>query len=217
MEGVVTADDWTVEFEQVAVVVHHPGLIERVNNKLAYVREPGVTIWDASAELDDDDAIIREIRATRYDGARFSIAPPGESSYELTAGNVDASLVDAAVTDDWSVRVVGTATHSTAGTISFDWAFATSTLYWCEFDSDAVVEITADGDETTTIEILAELLLRDADDGLDFGAIAAADADADGVVTQAELDGAGVWDQLEELSRAIGGIRGAGACSVIDE
>jgi hypothetical protein len=217
MQGLTTADAWTVSFEQVAVVVHHPGLIERVNNRPVYVREPGITLWDAREQPDADEALAREVRASRYDGAIFSIAPPGESGYELVAGNVEANLVAAAVEDDWSVRVVGSATNAAAETIRFDWAFATSTHYRCEFDGDAVVEITDAGDETTTIEILAELLLQGDGGALDFEAIAAADADGDGEVTAAELDSAGLWDGLEDASRGVGGIRGAGACSAVDD
>ncbi|MFO7566543.1 MAG: hypothetical protein R6X02_28125 [Enhygromyxa sp.] len=208
VNGVTTADQWTVSFDQLVVVVHNPGLIERTDNEPAWVREPGVSVWDVTQAPDEDELISRVIRASRYDGADFRIAPTSESGYEPVAGNVGDSVVEAAAKDGWSVHVVGSATDSTT-TVSFDWTLATNTFYRCKFDGDEVVELGADGEETTVIEILGEALFGD-----DFGPIAAADADGDGTVTQAELESAGLWDAIE--SAHLGGIRGAGSCPVVD-
>lgn len=210
VSGVTTADMWTVSFEQLVVVVHNPGLVERTDNEPAWIREPGVSVWDVTQALEDGEALSRKIRATRYDGADFRIAPASESGYEAEAGNVEASVREAAVDDDWSMRAVGSATNGTT-TISFDWTFETNTFYRCKFDGDAVLELGADGDETTVIEILGEALI-----GENFQPIADADANGDGAVTREELETAGVWETIEAASASVGGVRGAGACPVID-
>jgi hypothetical protein len=209
VNGVTTADAWTVTFDQFVVVVHDPGLIERTDNKPAWVRETGVTVWDVTEALADGEALSRQIRATRYDGADFRIAPASMSGYDAVAGNVEDAVFDAAIEDDWSIHVVGSATDGVT-TISFDWTFDTNTFYRCKFDGDAVVQLGADGDETTVIEILGETLI-----GENFQPIADADGDGDGVVTDLELDGVGLWESLEFAQ--IGGVRGAGACPVIED
>jgi hypothetical protein len=209
VNGVTTADQWTVTFDQFVVVIHNPALIERTNNEPTWVREPGVSVWDVTDPLEEGEALLSVVRATRYDGADFRIAPIGDRAYDPVAGNVGDSVVDAAVDDGWSVHVVGSATDATNSTVSFDWSFATSTLYRCKLDGDDAVVIAADGEETTVIEILGEALFGD-----DFGPIAAADSDGDGTVTKAELDSAGLWDAIESAS--IGAVRGAGSCPVVD-
>lgn len=221
--GLMTTDEWSVTFEQFVVVVHNPGLIERTDNEPTWIREAGVSVWDVTQALEDGEALSRQIRATRYDGADFRIAPASASGYEAVAGNVDADVVDAAVDDDWSVRVVGSATNATTmTTITFDWTFDTNTFYRCKLDGDGVVELGADGDETTVLEIYGEALLRESGDGQDaetaFAPIAAADANTDGVVTKEELEAAGVWDGIEALSGELGGYRGSGfgACPVVE-
>jgi hypothetical protein len=215
VNGLTTADAWTVTFDQFLVVVHNPALIERTDNEPTWVREPGVSVWDVTKPLAEGEALHSVVRATRYDGADYRIAPIGDraaigdAAYEPHAGNVADSVVDAAIKDKWSVHVVGSATDAAATTISFDWSFSTSALYRCKFDGDEVVVIGADGEETTVIEILGEALF-----GGDFGPIAAADSNGDGTVTQAELETAGLWGAIESAN--IGGIRGAGSCPVIE-
>lgn len=212
VNGVTTTDDWTVTFDQLVVVIHNPGLIERTDNQPTWVREAGVTVWDAAQALEDGEELSRMIRATRYDGADFRIAPASESGYEAAAGNVEDGVVDAALDDGWSIHVVGSATDAANTTVSFDWTFTTNTFYRCKFEGDESVVLGADGDETTVIEILGEALLGDS-----FGPIAAADGDGDGVVTRDELASAGLWDAIESASGTVGGVRGAGGCPVVEE
>jgi hypothetical protein len=212
--GLTTSDGWTVEFSSLVVVIHHPGLVERTNDKPAWVREFGVSVWDVVQPTADDDRIRQDIRASSYDGAEFRIAPASESKYEAFAGNVADSVVDAAVDDDWAYRVVGTATSGDGSQVlAFDWTFTSSRRYRCKFDGDEVVELGADGDETTVIEILGEALFA-GEGGAVFDPFAAADQDGDGEITRAELDAAGLLDALD--AAGIGGIRNAGACPVID-
>jgi len=217
--GVITTDGWTVTFSQLVVVVHDPGLIERVDNEPTWVREQGSSVWDVSQAPAEGDPLSRDIRATRYDGADFRIAPTSNSAYPPVAGNVDEATVDAAIDGGWSIHVVGSATDANDVTIAFDWTFDTSTLFRCEFDDDDALELAADGDETTTIEILGEALLRDggvATAELAFGWIAAADANQDGTVSNDELDSASLGEAISNATRRLGGVRGVGACPVID-
>lgn len=213
--GLTSSDGWDITFTSLIVVVHDPGLIERTDNDPAYVRELGVTVWDVVPALAEGEELSRKIRATRYDGAQFRVAPTSISAYEPIAGNVDQDVVDAAVEDDWSVHVVGTATGA-GGTVSFDWTFDTNTFYRCKFEGDEVLELGADAEETTTIEMLGEALFRGEADNVDaavvFQPIADADGDGDGVVTADELDAAGLLDTIVELTHELGGVRGAGAC-----
>jgi len=207
-------DGWTISFSSLVVVVHNPGLIERINNKPVWVREAGVTVWDAVSGLEEGEALARQIRATRYDGVDFRVGPVSTSGYEAVAGNVDADTLAAAVEDDWSIHVVGSGELG-GTTVAFDWTFDTDTFYRCELGDEAL-ELGADGDETTTIEILGDALFRteagNADAALAFQPIADADADGDGTVTNAELDAAGLGDSVAALSAELGGVRGLGEC-----
>ncbi len=214
--GLATDDGWTISVTELHVVVHDPGLIERTDNLPTWVREYGVTVWDATMAVEEGDEISRRIRSTRYDGADFRVAPASASGYDAVAGNVDDAVVDAAVEGDWSIHLIGSASDSMQ-TIEFDWAFATDSFYRCKFEGDEALVLGAEGEEATVIEILGEALFTNDAGESSFAAIAAADGDADGMVTQAELESAGLWDALESASMRVGGIRGAGACPLVEE
>ncbi|WP_146155226.1 hypothetical protein [Enhygromyxa salina] len=214
-EGFATADGWTVNFQSFVVVVHDPGLIERSDNEPTWVRQNGVTVWDVVSGLPEGDEFSRQIRATRYDGADFRIAPADISEYEAVAGNAPGEIVDAAVEEGWSIHVVGSA-DAAMTTVHFDWTFDTNTFYRCKLDGDDAVELMADGVETSTLEILGDALFRtalgDPDAGLAFQPIADADANDDNMVTVDELEAAGLLDTLTSLTAELGGVRGAGPC-----
>lgn len=211
----MSSDMWEITFDSFHVVVHDPGLIERVDNKPTYVRELGVTVWNVVSDLAEGDALARQIRATRYDGAQFRIAPTSASGYEPELGNVPEDVVDTAVDEGWSIHVVGSASAAMQ-TIQFDWTFDTNTFYRCQFEGDEVVELGADGDETTTIEILGEALFRSEAGNVDapvvFQPIADADSNGDNMVTADELEAAGLLDTMVALTSELGGIRDAGPC-----
>jgi hypothetical protein len=218
-ESLDATDGWTITFERFAVVVHDPGLIERTDNAPAWVRVAGVTVWDVVSDLQEGDALSRQVRATNYDGVDFRIAPASASEYDAEAGNATSELVEAAVDDGWSIHVIGSASGMMQ-TVQFDWTFETNTRYRCKFDSDEVVELGADGTETSIIEILGDALFRteagNPDASLAFQPIADADADGDGMVTNSELEAAGLYDTMQELTRELGGVRGAGACPGVE-
>lgn len=215
--GLTSADDWAVSFDSFVVVVHDPGLIERSDDAPAYLREVGVTVWDVVQPVADDEALTREVRASVYDGADFRIAPASASGDAVQAGNVDTATLDAAIEADWAVHVVGSATSASNQTIRFDWSFDSSVMYRCKFASDDELDLGADGEATTALEIRGQELLQAASDTApSFDAIAAADANTDGVVTQAELESAGVWDAIESGSMRLGGYAGA-SCPIVEE
>lgn len=227
------SDGWSVTFDQFIVVIHHPALIEQTNDDPAWVRRLGVTVWDVAAEPEADGESFEiykaGLRASRYDGFDFQIAPPSASDYPAKPGNVESDIVDAMVEDDIAIRMVGTA--SLAGeTLSFDWSFTTDTLYRCAID----LELGAAEEGTSVIEIgggrVFANVLGDATPAYEFAAIAAADADGDGIVTLTELDAValpGSYDPAGEdvqdlggfvraQSRSIGGVIDASECEIIE-
>ena len=210
--GLSTTDGWDVTFTSLVVVVHHPGLIEQIDYQPTWVREYGVSVWDVVQPVAEDERIGTPVRATDYDGAQFRVAPASESEYEAFAGNVADSVVDEAVEGDWAVHVVGTATDGNA-TVSFDWTFTTSQLYRCSLKDDAI-QVTVDGDEVTVLTIFGEALFV-GDGGSNFQPFANADADNDGVITDAELDAAGLLDGL--AATPLGGVQGVGVCDVVED
>ncbi|PRQ06703.1 hypothetical protein ENSA7_35790 [Enhygromyxa salina] len=208
-------DGWTITFTSFVVVVHDPGLIERTDNEPTWVRENGVTVWELVSGLAEGEALSRQIRATSYDGADFRIAPASASGYDAVIGNATTEQVEAAVDGGWSIHVIGEASDGMQS-VDFDWTFDTNTRYRCKFEGDEVVALAADGTETSVIEIMGDALFRteaEADDApLVFQPIFDADANVDGQVTNDELEAAGLMDTMVELTRELGGVRGAGAC-----
>ncbi len=228
------ADGWTVEFDQFVVVVHHPGLIEQTADDPAWVRQLGVTVWDVAADFEPDtesfEIYAGALRAAKYDGFDFQIAPPSANGYPAESGNVDADVVDAMVEADTAIHVVGTATDGVQ-TIAFDWSFTTDTLYRCAID----IEPTAAEAGLSVIEIIGDRLFATAlgspTPTLAFAAIAAADVDGDATVTLAELDAVTLassgYDAMGEdvgdlggfvraLSRSIGSVIDSSSCEIIE-
>lgn len=148
-----------------------------------------------------------DVKATFYDTARFTIAPAGGDS----------------------VHAIGEVTCG-MDTKSFDWSFDTSTTYDCEPED---LTIAANGTSTTELTVHGDHFFYDSleEDAVVRGqAIVDADADADGVVTLAELaavDIAGLGynvgpysdvTNLEEfvvfLTKTLGHVDGEGHCQV---
>jgi hypothetical protein len=227
-------DGWSVTFEQFIVVVHHPALIEQTDDDPAWVRRLGVTVWDVAADpepgTESFEIYAAGLRATRYDGFDFQVAPPSASGYAAEAGNVERDIVDAMVEADTAIRVVGTATKD-GQTLAFDWSFTTDTLYRCAID----IELGAAEEGSSVIEILGGRLfangLGDATPTYAFDAIAAADANGDAVITLAELEAVTVaaagydpgGEDVQDLgefvraqSRSIGDVVDASGCEVVE-
>jgi hypothetical protein len=228
-DGPMLADGWTIQFDSVIVVVHHPALIEQTADDPAWVRRLGVTVWDVAQpfEADASSFAIYEagLRASSYDGFDFRIAPPSaESGYAAAAGNVDDDTLAAVVESDLALRVVGSASDGMQ-TIAFDWSFSTDTLRRCTIE----LELGAEAEGETTIELAAELLFASsAGDAptIGFAAIAAADGDGDGTVTLDELaaapapNGSGAADLLAfvvQQSRVLGTVAGGSGCEIVSD
>lgn len=112
-------------------------------------------------------------------------------------------------------------------TKSFSWTFSEAVAY---ADCEAVTEIPRDGVGEFQITVHADHLFYDSlaseEPGLAFGPLAAADADDDGVITQAELEAAGLgaydpgnfdvdnlWDFLVAQAGTMGHVNGELHCS----
>jgi hypothetical protein len=157
-----------------------------------------------------------------YDHVGYVIA----HSADAVAGNADPADVAALVAGGYAIRIIGSATDGTV-TKTFDWAFAVDVLYdHCH--SEAHVDGT---DERIELTIHGDHLLYDdltvAEPDLAFAIIAGADADDDGVITQAELAAVDIsaqaryqtgtdiddlWSYLEAAMATLGHIDGEGHC-----
>lgn len=158
----------------------------------------------ATREIDDVDHVL------------YTIAP----STGAKPGNVAQAKVDELGSNSLIVR--GTAQKGDVS-VSFDWSFATSKDYHCHVDPALrEAQITIHADHFFYDDLVGE------DPVLRFDAIAAADADADGVVTQAELEAVdlstspyyqvgdfdvdNLWEYLVEQTKTLGHINGEGHC-----
>lgn len=124
------------------------------------------------------------VAADHYSSVVVTIAPAADA-VPATASAEQVAELDAAGA---SVLVDGTLScGGTSG--SFRWAFSESTTYGCE---PLDLTIPAGGDDTTEITIHGDHLFYDGLENPDAAvrgeAILAADADADGEITLAELD-----------------------------
>ena len=125
-----------------------------------------------------------------------------------------------------TVKVVGKATRG-AETKTFDWTFDTAVTYR---DCEAVVAVPKDGVGTFQLTIHADHYLYDSlvaeEPAVAFDVLAAADADNDGAITQAELAVGGIgtfdpgnadidnlWEWLVALNATLGHANGEGHCT----
>lgn len=126
------------------------------------------------------------------------------------------------------IQIEGEAYGPASERIVFNWSFPSAIHYsTCHIDE----RVTTDTPAAFQITVHADHLLYDSlvstSPGLGFQAFADADADQDGVVTQAELAAAdigaydpgnedveGLWAWLEALSLTLGHINGEGHCHI---
>jgi hypothetical protein len=160
-----------------------------------------------------------ELPSGYYDTVSFRVAPPSGGKDSLSAALSEAAA---------SIHSVGTLTCP-SDSVTFDWAFATDTTYVCEPDG---LNIPKGGSDTTQLTIHGDHFfyngLEDPDAAVLGEAIVAADADGDGAVSLAELDGVPVASLgytvgshaevstlasfLEVLASSLGHIDGEGHC-----
>ncbi len=146
------------------------------------------------------------------------------------SGNASAEDVAAMASAGYSIWVAGRAVRQDM-TVAFEWGFATKTSYVaCETQQD----VAADGEATSQITIHADHLFYDdldsSDPNVAIDLVAAADADGDGTVTEAELravditgetryqvgsrDVSDLWSFIEVQTTTVGHIDGEGHCDV---
>ncbi|MCB9665890.1 MAG: hypothetical protein H6732_17425 [Alphaproteobacteria bacterium] len=156
----------------------------------------------------------------------LTVAP---ADADAVAGNADAADLDDMKARGASILASGTLTCP-SGSVTFDWALRGTTTYACD-PTNLVVP--AGGEARTQFTVHGDHLfydsLFDPDAEVRGEALVAADADADGVVTEAELASAPVaatgytvgaadvtdlWGYLQEASRTVGHVDGEGHCAV---
>jgi hypothetical protein len=226
----VFVDGWTVTFDKFLVSVGDVALAQK--GSAAEANEPRFQIFDLShgskgAGFPVTSATVGE---GAYDDLGFRIAP----AKDAVAGNASADDVTLMRSGGFSVYAAGKAER--AGTTKvFTWGFATNTHYTrCE--STAVVgagetaasQLTIHGDHLFYDDLFA------AEPNVAFDLIAAADADADGVVTPAELAATDIraladyqvgdlthivdlWAFIEQQTTTLGHIDGEGHCEFARE
>lgn len=164
-------------------------------------------------------------------GERFDLVQPGPQTVGSTS--VQATHFDTArfvVGGAGGVQAAGTLTCG-ADSVDFDWSFDETTTYLCEPDG---LSIPSGGGASTELTIHGDHLFYDdlaSDDAVLRGqAIVDADADGDGIVTQAELSavpvaelgyGVGQYSEVSDLgafvaflTRTLGHVDGEGHCQV---
>jgi hypothetical protein len=149
-----------------------------------------------------------------------------ELGQELVRGSVPAGDHVGGGYTVYKVKVVGKASKASVEK-TFDWTFETAVTYR---DCEAVVSVPKDGVGTFQLTIHADHYLYDSlvseEPTVAFDAIAAADADEDGVITQAELAATGIgsfdpgnaaiddlWEWLVALNATLGHANGEGHCT----
>lgn len=216
------ADGGSVMYTEFLVVISGVALVDGDGEVVAEGGDPAVFDVTAAGPHPVTEA---DVPATHYDRVDFTVAPASGA----VAGNASDDQVAAMNDGGWSVSATGTA--AIGGDIyAFEWDFDSDTTYACEPD----LTLPADGEGSTQLTIHGDHLfyddLEDPDAEVRLQTLVDADADADGVLTRAELEavdiastGYGVgqqsqvtdlWGYVEHLTRTLGHIDGEGHCQV---
>lgn len=181
-EGVV--DGWSIKYDSFLVVLSDVWLEE---GGVEVVGRPEARVFDLTRPGPHAVADFDAVPSGTYPSLTASIRPAAP-----TAGNADAAAVTRMREAGWSVYAEGRATRG-ADSKAFAWGFDTATRYYDCVDADDKpgVVVPNGGAARAQLTIHGDHLffddLQSADAVLRFDAIADADADADGVVTLAEL------------------------------
>lgn len=225
-------DGWTVTFDRFLINL---GAIEvSTPEATPSLAEPTFQVFDlTAASSGDGQAVLAgEVAAGAYSATRYKIHPAGEDSL---AGNASAEDVEMMVSGRFSVFVSGIATKDGV-TKTFAWGWKTATSYehceshaMIESGNPDTVQITIHGDHLFLDDLFSETPM------VLFGLAAQADndGDADGEITQAELEAVdlrplanyqvgstgitNLWRFLEHLTTSLGHIDGEGHCEAIRE
>lgn len=212
-------DGWAVTFERFLVVVT---AVEVDGAGAANDTTPRVFDLATPSSGAGQAVVTLPVPEGHYHRLAYTLAPAPSTPQ----GDAD----DVAAVDGLAIRVVGQAVRGDT-TVRFDWGFDQPTRYVdCEIDARV-----ADGEPgRAQLTIHADHLLYDdlvsEEPRVVFDLIAASDADGDGVVTQAELEGRDIggevryqvgdadvddlWGFVEAQVATLGHIDGEGHCDV---
>ncbi len=213
----VFSDGWSITFSRFLVALDEVGTDDG--------EDPGRYLFDLTKKTSGEGQAVAPVAVgSGEQRLQYRVAPGGTA----TGGN--ASQADRMLMLDggYALFVEGTATNGAAN-IGFAWGLDTDTTYR---ECEVVESVPVDGSATTVITIHADHIFYDdlesTTPNVAFDLIAASDADADGVVTQAELLGRdlttearyqvgsqhidNLWDYMSALSQTVGHIDGEGEC-----
>jgi hypothetical protein len=225
----VFADGWAVSFDRFLVSVS--AVRAASGHGTAALSDDSVRIFDLSPASAGNGFLVASamVDGGHYDHVAYAIRP---ATAAASAGNATQQDVDLMTQGGYSLYVAGSATKGTT-TKTFAWGFSTSTRYE-ECHSEAVVD---GGTSAAQITVHADHLFYDdlfsEEPEVQFELIASADADDNGVVTQAELAAvnittlpdyqvgsepiADLWSFIEHQTATVGHIDGEGHCEATRE
>lgn len=177
----VFVDGWSVTFDRFLVAIDAVSAAR--GTAAPDLEDPAQRVFDLT-RAGPFPVLTRVVPAGRYDNAGYRLRPA-----QAGAGAGNASADDVALMTDggYSVYVSGSATDGTT-TKTLRWGFTTETSYHeCHSEADlasgaaATIQLTIHADHLFYNDLVSE------DPDVKFSTIAAADTDADGEVTLAEL------------------------------
>ena len=173
------SDGWSVRFSELVVALDDIRVegAESASADGGYVFDLAAQSYGVGQPLE-----ALAVATGRYDELHFRVAPP----IEVVGGNATDAQVDKMRTGRYAVFVAGEATRD-GRTIGFEWGIPIDSSYDCAIES----EVRADEPTRLELTLHADHLFADdleVEPELAFDAIAAADADDDGLVIPSELD-----------------------------
>lgn len=182
--------------------------------------------WAVTFETFEVDLANITVAGTDLGGGTVELATGSDGAgHPVASAAVAAGGYTGPAYDVTGVSVKGSATKD-GETLTFDWRLDAPTRY---ADCETTTDVPADGTGTFQITIHADHLFYDSlvseDPGVVFQALADADTDGDGAITQAELaatdigsydvgnaDVQDLWGWLIAQTRTLGHVDGEGHC-----
>ncbi len=215
-------DGYTLTYDEFLIAMSCVALVDGNGDEVTALEGQQVFDMTQAGPHSVGDA---EVPATHYDHVDMTLSPASDA----VAGNATDDQVAYMNDNGLSISVAGAATLA-GDTYTFAWDFDTSTHYACEPD----LTLADGGEGNTQLTIHGDHLfyddLEDPDAGVVFQVLADADADADGEITRAELEGVDMattgygvgqysdvtdlWAFVSHLTRTLGHIDGEGHCHV---